>query len=133
VGLHEGGVHQRVVVDELDDEPDPVRLLGVEHPAVSISSCARDAPTRRGSSQLVPMSQADSPMRMNAALNFADRAASRMSLPSTSANPSAGGTVHGGDHRLRQRAHLRDQRRDVLLRREPRLRAPRCAEFGAAP
>ena len=38
---------------------------------VSISSCEREAPIRRGSSQLVPMSQLDTPMLMNAARNTA--------------------------------------------------------------
>ena len=91
---------------------------------VSISSCACAAPIRRGSSQLVPMSQADRPMRMNAALNRADAAAMRMSEPSTSAKPAAGGrTVDRGDDGLRQRAQVRDQRGDVLLHGEARLRA----------
>ena len=39
---------------------------------VSISSCERDAPINRGSSQLVPMSQFETPMLMNAARNTAD-------------------------------------------------------------
>ena len=54
---------------------------------VSISSYARDAPMSRGSSQLVPMSHAESPTLMNATLNRADCAAMRMSLPSVSASP----------------------------------------------
>ena len=43
--------------------------------AVSISSWARDAPISRGSSQLVPMSQFDTPMFANAARKTAERAA----------------------------------------------------------
>ena len=54
---------------------------------VSISSWARPAPTSRGSSHDVPMSQADRPMRTKAALNLAEAAAIRMSDPSTKANP----------------------------------------------
>ena len=54
---------------------------------VNMSSWARATPTTRGSNQLVPMSQADRPMRMNAALKRAERAAIRMSEPSTSARP----------------------------------------------
>lgn len=54
---------------------------------VNINSCARAAPTRRGSSQLVPMSQADRPIQMKAALNLASVAAMRMSEPRTRANP----------------------------------------------
>src|SRR6266540_3564589 len=54
---------------------------------VSISSHARDAPTSRGSIQLTPMSQPDSPMRTNATLNRADCAAMRMSDPRARANP----------------------------------------------
>ena len=54
---------------------------------VSISSCARAAPISRGRSQLVPMSQADRPMRTKAALKRAVVVAMRMSDPSTSANP----------------------------------------------
>ena len=38
---------------------------------VSISSCEREAPIRRGSSQLVPMSQLETPMLMKAARNTA--------------------------------------------------------------
>ena len=54
---------------------------------VSSSSNARDAPTRRGSIHDTPMSQPDSPTRMNATLKRALAAAMRTSLASASASP----------------------------------------------
>ncbi|CAB4571131.1 unannotated protein [freshwater metagenome] len=54
---------------------------------VNINSWARAAPTNRGKSQLVPMSHADNPIRINAALNRAEVAAIRISDPRTSAKP----------------------------------------------
>ena len=54
---------------------------------VSMSSQARDAPMRRGSSQLTPMSQPERPMRTKATLNRAVAAAMRMSLASARASP----------------------------------------------
>ena len=54
---------------------------------VSISSQARDAPINRGSSQLTPMSQPESPRRTKATLKRADEAAMRMSLARARARP----------------------------------------------
>src|SRR5215471_7425810 len=83
---------------------------------VSRSSCARAAPTSRGSSQLTPMSQPDRPIRTNATLNRADSAAIRMSAPSTTARPPpGGGSVDGRDYGLADRSHVWDQLGDLLL------------------
>ncbi len=52
-----------------------------------MSSWARATPTRRGNSQLVPMSQPETPTRMNATMNRAEWVANLMSEPSTRASP----------------------------------------------
>jgi len=54
---------------------------------VSMSSQAREAPIRRGRSQLTPMSQPEMPSRTKATLKRADDAAIRMSLASANARP----------------------------------------------
>ena len=88
-----------------------------------------------GQQPRVPMSHADRPMRMNAALNLADSRRQADVGAEHQGEPAAGGrAVDGGDDRLRQRAQVRDQRGDVLLHGEPGLRAargPRCR--GALP
>ena len=94
---------------------------------VSISSWARDAPISRGSSQLTPMSQLETPMLRKAARSTALRAAKRMSLPSASASPKPGRrSVHRGDHGLRRVAQPQDQPRHVLLAAERVARGVRA-------
>ena len=61
---------------------------------------------------------------MNAALNFADSRRDADVGAEHEREPAAGGgPVDRGDDRLRQRAQVRDQRGDVLLHGEARLRA----------
>ena len=101
---------------------------------VSMSSCARAAPMSRGSSQLVPMSQAERPMRMNAALNFAGLGGDA-DVGAEHERESAAGrrAVHRGDDRLRQRPQVRDERGDVLLHGESRLGRAEALGVGRAP
>lgn len=101
---------------------------------VNISSWARATPTMRGSSHDVPMSHADTPMRTKAALNVAERAARRMSEPSTRANPppaaaplTAATTGWGSERRCGIS--------DAMWRctAKPRWVGPRWAVSGASP
>ena len=108
---------------------------------VSISSWARATPTRRGSSHDVPMSQAESPMRMKAALNRAVRRGDADVRAEHEGEAAAGGRpVDGGDHRLGQRAQVRDEVGDEPLHGEAALgrsevvavrRRPEAAEVEA--
>ena len=83
---------------------------------VSISSCERETPIRRGSSQLVPMSQLDRPMLMKAARNTACGGGVADVAAEAEREPEAGGgAVDGGDDGLRQRAQAEHELGHVLL------------------
>ena len=88
---------------------------------VSISSQAREAPIRRGSSQLTPMSQPERPRRTKATLKRADGGGDPdVARQGQGEAAPCRRTVHGGDHRLGQRAQPGDQRGDVGLGGEGR-------------
>ena len=71
---------------------------------------------------------------MNAALNLADRGRDADVAAEHEGEAAAGRrAVDGGDHRLRQRAQVRDEAGDVLLDGEAGLGAPRPSVCGASP
>ena len=118
----------------VDTRPSSSALAASMMRPVSISSQARDAPIRRGSSQLTPMSQPDRPMRTKATLNLALRGRDADVAAEGEGEPAAGGrAVHRGDHRLREAPQPRDQRGDVLLRRHAGLHPTQAlaARWGA--
>ena len=128
LGRLERALEQPLVVDDrrrrARSAPPPRR--STRRP-VSISSCAREAPISRGSSQLdrhVAVRHADvdeGGAEHRAARRVADVAAEREREAEARGRP-----VDGGDHRLRRRAQPQDQPRHVLLVAEAVARRVAC-------
>ncbi len=77
---------QQVLAGRPVDQADPLGLGRLDEPP-GVRSRRRAGPISRGSSQDVPRSPADRPMRTKAALNLAAGEASRMSAASARASP----------------------------------------------